>query len=111
MVVITTRFAGGDNGRKAKTLQFCNILLASERCTLYSTRMQMLRSNISASRMVPALLGFAFLSFLAINHEMNAQPAASEEVVVTGEEVPSAYGAPPAFSRSRFSPLTNAYVL
>jgi len=40
-----------------------------------------------------------------------AQTAASEQIVVTGEEVPSAYGAPPGLSRSRFSPLTNAYVL
>jgi hypothetical protein len=36
---------------------------------------------------------------------------ASEHVVVTGEEVPTAYGAPTSFSQSRFSPLTNAYVL
>src|SRR5260370_4187108 len=40
-----------------------------------------------------------------------AQTAASEQIVVTGEEVPSAYGAPPGLSLSRFSPLTNAYVL
>src|SRR5437879_9533432 len=40
-----------------------------------------------------------------------AQTAASEQIIVTGEEVPSAYGAPPGISRSRFSPLTNAYVL
>jgi hypothetical protein len=73
--------------------------------------MQTTRLNISTSRMVPALLGCAVLSFLAINHEMKAQAAASEQIVVTGEEVPSAYGAPPAFSRSRFSPLTKAYVL
>ncbi len=71
----------------------------------------MTRFNILTSRMVPALLGCAFLSFLAINREMKAQAAVSEQIVVTGEEVPSAYGAPPAFSRSRFSPLTNAYVL
>lgn len=32
-------------------------------------------------------------------------------VVVTGAELPSAYGAPPAFSRTRFSPTTTAYVL
>ncbi len=32
-------------------------------------------------------------------------------IVVTGDELPSAYGAPGAFSRSRFSPLTTAYVL
>ena len=31
--------------------------------------------------------------------------------MVRGEEVPSAYGAPPAQSRSRFSNLVNAYVL
>ena len=41
----------------------------------------------------------------------HAQSAASEDIVVTGEEVPSAYGAPPGFSRGRFSNLTNAYVL
>lgn len=34
-----------------------------------------------------------------------------ERVIVTDEGVPSAYGAPAAFSRSRFSNLTNAYVL
>ena len=30
---------------------------------------------------------------------------------MTGDELPSAYGAPGAFSRSRFSPITNGYVL
>jgi hypothetical protein len=41
-----------------------------------------------------------------------AQDAASEEeIVVTGQELPSAYGAPDGFSQSRFSPLVNAYVL
>ncbi|MGI8821253.1 MAG: hypothetical protein ACR2ID_10365 [Chthoniobacterales bacterium] len=39
------------------------------------------------------------------------RPETTSEVVVTGEEVPSAYGAPPALSRSRFSNLVNAYVL
>jgi hypothetical protein len=37
--------------------------------------------------------------------------AGAEPVVVTGGEVGSAYGAPGAYSRSRFSNLTNAYVL
>jgi hypothetical protein len=32
-------------------------------------------------------------------------------LVITGDELPSAYGAPGAFSRSRFSPITNGYVL
>jgi len=40
-----------------------------------------------------------------------AQDAASEHVEVTAEPLPSAYGAPTSFSQSRFSPLTNAYVL
>ena len=43
-----------------------------------------------------------------------AQTARQEEVVITAEEVPgvpSAYGAPPTFSRSRFSNAVNAYVL
>src|SRR5438132_1134092 len=53
------------------------------------------------------------LLFFASNQSVRAQSAISseQEVVVSGEEVPSAYGAPPGFSRSRFSNLTNAYVL
>jgi hypothetical protein len=35
----------------------------------------------------------------------------SEEVVVTGDDIGSAYGAPGGFSRTRFAPLTTAYVL
>src|SRR5262245_5469169 len=37
--------------------------------------------------------------------------AVEPRIVVQGDELPSAYGAPGGFSRSRFSPLTNAYVL
>ncbi len=40
-----------------------------------------------------------------------AESGTAQTVVVRGEEVPSAYGAPPALSRSRFSNLVNAYVL
>ena len=40
-----------------------------------------------------------------------AQDATASSIVVRGEEVGSAYGAPPAFSRARFAPLTTAYVL
>ena len=32
-------------------------------------------------------------------------------LIVIGDELPSAYGAPGAFSRSRFSAVTTAYVL
>jgi len=59
----------------------------------------------------PSLLAFAFLTYLAINHRLHGQTAAAEQIVVTAEEAGSAYGAPPSFSRSRFSPTTTAYVL
>src|SRR5437764_15486743 len=53
-------------------------------------------------------LGIALLISGARAH---AQTAAAEHLVVTAEPLPSAYGAPTSFSQSRFSPLTNAYVL
>ncbi|HKP02478.1 MAG TPA: hypothetical protein VJU77_03865 [Chthoniobacterales bacterium] len=40
-----------------------------------------------------------------------AQTPQTPSVVVTGEEIPSAYGAPPGISRTRFSPSVTAYVL
>ena len=52
-----------------------------------------------------------FLGCLAANQPLYGQSATSERLIVTGEEVPSAYGATPDFSRSRFSNLVNAYVL
>src|SRR5258707_5312158 len=53
----------------------------------------------------------AALVFFASNHLALAQATTEQAVVVTGEEVPSAYGAPPGFSRARFSNTVNAYVL
>jgi hypothetical protein len=53
-------------------------------------------------------LGPAFAPF---NQTTRAQDAASEHVLVAAEPLPSAYGAPTSFTQSRFSPLTNAYVL
>src|SRR5215813_14638937 len=60
----------------------------------------------------------AALTFFASNHAALAQATTEQPVVVTApgtpsafEEVPSAYGAPPEFSRSRFSNTVNAYVL
>jgi hypothetical protein len=54
----------------------------------------------------------------ALNSTVRAQATTQQPVVVTApgaggafEEVPSAYGAPPEFSRSRFSNAVNAYVL
>ena len=53
-----------------------------------------------------------------LNSSVHAQVSTQRPVVVTApevpgayEEVPSAYGAPPQFSRSRFSNAVNAYVL
>lgn len=62
-----------------------------------------------------ALIAFRTLAaavcVFASAERLSAQTNASESIVIQGEEVPSAYGAPPAFSGSRFSNLTNAYVL
>ena len=65
------------------------------------------------SRNQPFLVAFAigFLIFLTSQPHAAAQEATAESLVVVGEEVPSAYGAPPAFSRNRFSNLVNSYVL
>src|SRR3984893_11029349 len=66
------------------------------------------------NRLVPVALSLGFLGCLAANQSIYGQTdqtATSEPLIVTGEEVPSAYGAPPGFSRNRFSNLVNAYVL
>jgi hypothetical protein len=65
----------------------------------------------SRNQLILFLSSLAFLSWMASASPAQAQVATSETLVVTGEEVPSAYGAPPAFSRNRFSNLTNAFVL
>jgi len=61
----------------------------------------------SCLRLIPC----ACLIFSAVDHSALAQAVTEEAIVVTGEEVPSAYGAPPGISRSRFSNTTQAYVL
>src|SRR5207302_6612667 len=64
------------------------------------------------SRMLRSIVLLVLVSgVLASAKVCRAQTADAEQIVVTGEEVPSAYGAPPGFSRSRFSNLTTAYVL
>ncbi len=69
-------------------------------------------------RKFPAALGRSFLIapslFVAavfLPQSLRAQSADQSGVIVTANELPSAYGAPPAFSRTRFSPTTTAYVL
>ena len=58
--------------------------------------------NLISRRLVVWTIAFGCLCFLSINHCAHAQSTATEEITVVGEEVPSAYGAPPAFSRSPF---------
>ncbi|MEY2481332.1 MAG: hypothetical protein QOI04_2259 [Verrucomicrobiota bacterium] len=69
------------------------------------------RYSFRTPRLVLATVCFAYLSFLAVNHSSHAQSATAEHITITAPELPSAYGAPVSFSQSRFSPLTNAYVL
>src|SRR6201993_995879 len=57
------------------------------------------------------LVACACLIFLAGSPSLFAQAATEQSIVITGEEVPSAYGAPPGLSRSRFSNAVKAYVL
>src|SRR6266550_920944 len=64
-------------------------------------------------RLLPLIM-CACSIFPAASRSVLAQTASQEEIVITAEElpsVPSAYGAPPTFSRSRFSNAVNAYVL
>src|SRR5438309_4067576 len=82
---------------------------AFPRSTIYPHQRQ--KVCFRTSRLVVPLLASAYLAFLAVNHSSHAQTAAAEHIVVTGEPLPSAYGAPTSFSQSRLSPLTNAYVL
>src|SRR5205823_6541186 len=56
-------------------------------------------------------LALALFAYLRATPAVNGQTAASENVVVTGDDVISAYGAPGGFSRARFAPTTSAYVL
>lgn len=61
-------------------------------------------------RVLSALIATGLIQF-GSRCSLQAQTAQSERLVITGEEVPSSYGATPGFSRSRFSNLTQAYVL
>src|SRR6266436_1569026 len=90
-------------------LDWSPAFFAFPRSTIYPHQRQ--KVCFRTSRLVVPLLASAYLAFLALNHSSHAQTAAAEHIVVTGEPLPSAYGAPTSFSQSRFSPLTNAYVL
>src|SRR5437660_2025865 len=57
------------------------------------------------------LITLTCLIISSVNHSARAQTETEQPLVVTAEEVPSAYGAPPGLSRSRLSNTVNAYVL
>lgn len=65
---------------------------------------------MTTNRFFHTALLLAVLSFVT-QFSARAQTTSTESIVVTGEEIPSAYGAPPGISRTRFAPLTTAYVL
>ena len=58
-----------------------------------------------------ALISCAVAALTLPNESARAQANTSDEVVVRGDDIGSAYGAPGGFSRTRFAPLTTAYVL
>ena len=71
---------------------------------------------------IAPLIVSAWLICPALNFSTYAQVSSEQRIVVSAApppyeiatppyEIPSAYGAPAAFSESRFAPLTNAYVL
>jgi len=63
------------------------------------------------NKLIPAAFSLGCVGCLVASQSTYAQTATETRVTVVGEEVPSAYGAPPDFSRSRFSNLAQAYVL
>ncbi len=75
--------------------------------------MRISRLSALISPALPVLVGCGFLASLAFSHSAVAQEAANERLVVTGATIEgaSAYGAPSAFSVTRFSPEVTAYVL
>jgi hypothetical protein len=64
------------------------------------------------ARLLLPIIGSTCCAFVGLTSAARAQEASSESIVITAaDDIDSAYGAPGAFSRSRFSPTTTAYVL
>src|SRR5678815_3894607 len=78
---------------------------------------QVAASSNAAANSVPANTAPPTRTVAAVETPTTASTGSSRAtesesaIIVTGDELPSAYGAPGSFSRSRFSTLTNAYVL
>jgi hypothetical protein len=73
--------------------------------------LHMINKRFPSRVMFVFLIVYSVLGFVCFAPSSYGQVAAAEEIVVSAEEVPSAYGAPPGISRTRFSPLLTAYVL
>ena len=65
----------------------------------------------SRTGLIRAVALTAFFGSSLMSHSARAEETTSESIIVTGDDIGSAYGAPGAFSRTRFAPLTTAYVL
>jgi hypothetical protein len=63
------------------------------------------------SRATSMVTAAAAILFVVHGRPLHGQALTTETIHVSGEEVASSYGATPDFSRSRFSNLTQAYVL
>ena len=64
--------------------------------------------SITPSRAIALCFAFALAP---ITRQTAIAQTASDEIVITGDDIGSAYGAPGGFSRTRFAPGTTAYVL
>ena len=85
-----------------------------------SLRAQVAASSNPTASFAPAKSAPPARTVAALDTTSSNAPSATREsertltepaIIITGDELPSAYGAPGAFSRSRFSPITNGYVL
>lgn len=112
--VVSPLFQAGSNlssqnGRQA-SLQFCNEKACQAlRFCNDSSHLALTRAIYLMKVRSILFLGLACLTIVAADN-CRAQDAA-DRIIVRGEEIPSAYGAPPGISRTRFAPLTTAYVL
>ena len=94
-----------------RTLQFRRFSLVTRLTPIqYAHGMSATHFNLMTVRLLFFFSGCAAISFLFAAPKLAAQESVSS-VVVTGEEIPSSYGAPPGFSRTCTSPTTTAYVL
>jgi hypothetical protein len=62
-------------------------------------------------RVSALIIGVGLFGSLLVTKSASGQETTEDRIVVMGDDIGSAYGAPGAFSRTRFAPLTTSYVL